>query len=52
MFLAYNFPLLKSYQAVPTPHKQNELCQEHITTSLQLPYIPASGFSQTDLFLV
>ena len=27
-------------------------CQEPITRSLQLPHIPVTAFSQTDLFLV
>ena len=30
----------------------NKICQEPITRSLQLPRIPVTAFSQTDLFLV
>ena len=33
-----------------SPFQGDKLLQEHITRNLQLPYIPVTAFSQTDLF--
>ena len=35
-----------------SPFQGDKLLQEHITRNLQLPYIPVTAFSQTDLFLI
>ena len=35
-----------------SPFQGDKLLQEHITRNLQLPYIPVTALSQTDLFLI
>ena len=39
-------------RAGDTPIWKGQRCQEPITRNLQLPHIPVTAFSQTDLFLV